>query len=132
MKTKKAKQKIFHSEWQKIHPFSRQASSDFYFVNLANRFLEMVEQVYKNTVSEKTKKNIALSIAAYFEDVISEFGLWQGFTRKHFKMYGKYLPFYEFSENYIPEEINLEDILFIIWSVIQLEMRETKIMINKK
>jgi len=76
--------------------------------------------------SEKTKKRVALSVTAYFEDVISGFGLWQGFTRKHYQMYGKYLPFYQLTDDYIPEDINVEDVIFLVWSILQMEMRETK------
>jgi len=127
---KKYKNRIFHQEWQNLHPHSKPASSDFYFVKLSNTFLEMVDDLFP-VLSEKTKKRIALSVAAYFEDIISKFGLWNGFTRKHYQMYGKYLPFYELSGSYLPEEINIEDVMFLIWSIMQMETLETEqIMIN--
>jgi len=128
---KKIKNRISHQEWIKLHPHNKPASSDSYFVKLANHFLDLIETEFKDSFTDKTKRTIALSVAAYFEDIISEFGLWQGFTRKHYQMYGKYLPFYESSNDYIPEEINLEDVLFLIWSIMQMEKRETeKMMLN--
>ena len=126
---KKAKPKIFHQEWQELHPYKDPASSDFYFVKLSNTFLDMIEEVIPS-FSEKTKKRIALSVAAYFEDIISEFGLWQGFTRKHYQMYGKYLPFYELTDFYDPEYVNVEDIMFLIWSILQKEKIETNVVLN--
>ena len=107
-----------------------QVDSDTYFTKLSNRFLEPIEAVFGNEISGKTKRTIALSAAAYFEDVISGLGLWQGFTKKHFAMYGKYLPFYQLNEDYIPDEINPEDILFLIWSIMQFEALEMETILN--
>jgi hypothetical protein len=86
MKNKNLKTKIFHKEWQELHPYAKPASSDFYYVKLANIFLDMIDSILENSLSDKTKRTIAISIAAYFEDVISGFGLWQGFTRKHYQI----------------------------------------------
>lgn len=58
-------------------------------------------------------------IAAYLEDQISGLGLWQSFTTEHKRLYGKYLPFYAVSSDYIADEINEEDIRFIIWNTWQ-------------
>lgn len=109
-----------------MHPYEEQVSSDIYFIKLSNRFLDITDNIFKKEISNKTKRTIALSVAAYFEDVISGLGLWQGFTKKHFAMYGKYLPFYRLTENYIPEEINPEDISFLIWSIVQHEILESR------
>jgi len=121
------KNKIYQKEWLRLHPYNAPVPSDSYFVTLSNELLDIIEESLEEiSVSSKTKKNIALSVAAYFEDVISGLGLWQGFTEKHFRMYGKYLPFYELTDDYLPKEINQEDVCFLIWSIMQLEMKETK------
>lgn len=122
----RVKNKIYKQDWLKLHPYEKQVSSDTYFIELSNRMLKIINQGLKNEFSEKTKRTIALSVAAYFEDVISRFGLWQGFTKKHFALYGKYLPFYRLTDDYIPDEINPEDIIFLIWSIIQPEVLETR------
>jgi hypothetical protein len=57
---------------------------------------------------------------AYFEDVISETRLFSTFTKQHEKMYGKKLPFYEISDDYLDDEINRQDILFLIWYYISI------------
>ena len=126
MKKIKIKDKIYLNDWLKLHPNKMQVSSDIYYINLSNRFLEKIDFVFGNEISTKTKRTVALSVAAYFEDVISGLGLWQGFTKKHFAMYGKYLPFHRLTEVYIPDEINLEDILFLIWSIMQPEILKTR------
>ena len=120
--------KIHQQEWLKLHPYDVPHPSDSYFVTLSNRMLGVVDRMIGDEISSKAKKTIALSVAAYFEDVISGFGLWQGFTRKHFSMYGKYLPFYELADDYIPEEINPEDVSFLIWSIMQLEEKDERVL----
>ena len=130
MKKIKIKDKIFLKDWIKLHPDNMRVDSDTYFIQLSNRFLEPIEAIFGNELSGKTKRTIALSAAAYFEDIISGLGLWQGFTKKHFAMYGKYLPFYQLNEDYIPDEINPEDILFLIWSIMQFEALEMGTILN--
>ena len=127
---KNRKDKIYQKDWLDLHPYSTPVNSDVYFVNLSNRFLETIEHAIGNAFSNKVKHTIALSVAAYFEDIISGLGLWQGFTKKHFAMYGKYLPFYQLSKDYFPDEINCEDILFLIWSCVQQEEIEFERIIN--
>jgi len=117
----KAKNKISQQDWINLHPWKTQVDSDTYYITLSNVFIDIADNVFKKEISKKAKRTIALSVAAYFEDVISGFGLWQGFIRKHFTMYGKYLPFYIITDDYVPGKINPEDVLFIIWSIIQLE-----------
>lgn len=69
---------------------------------------------------------MALTLAHYLEDVISDFGLWAAFTSKHRELYGKYLPFYTIDEeNYYCDEINPEDVRFLIWMVLQKSKETT-------
>lgn len=65
------------------------------------------------------KKKLCLYTAAYFEDVISGLGLWQAFIKKHLELYDTSLPFYTIRPNYIKDEINEEDIRFIIWNTLE-------------
>lgn len=64
-------------------------------------------------------KEICLYTAAYLEDVISELGLWRSFVNKHSELYGTALPFYTLTPDYTKDEINEEDIRFIIWNTLQ-------------
>lgn len=123
---KKLRNKLFMQDWMKLQPYNKPASEDSYFLGLANEMLELIDYTMKNQFSTQTKQKIALSVTAYFQDIISGFGLWNGFTNKHFSMYGKYLPFYELSDEYTPEEINPEDICFIIWSIAELDAKKER------
>lgn len=119
---KQLKDKLFLKDWMQLQPYFVPTSSDNYFLDLANKMLGTILDIAKGEfLSLQTKRSIALSVAAYFQDIISDFGLWRAFTGKHFSMYGKYLPFYDLPKEYEPREINPEDVCFIIWTHIQLE-----------
>jgi hypothetical protein len=57
---------------------------------------------------------LACFFVAWFEDVVSQAGIWNAFVSQHHELYGKYLPFYDTSE-YFPEEINPQDAAFLFW-----------------
>ncbi|MCE2616701.1 MAG: DUF3843 family protein [Phocaeicola sp.] len=107
--------KIFMNDWLEIHPYNRQQDSDIYFVELAN---DLYNTYYFTNVPPFYHKKLCLNVAAYFEDVISKFGLWAAFIKKHKELYGKPLPFFRISNDYLEDEINEEDIRFIIWNTI--------------
>lgn len=77
---------------------------------------------------EETKR-IALKLTRYFEDVVSEIGIWESFVTLHKKLYGKPLPFYDVSDDYNTDEIHLEDIQFLLWDA-TLENWEAETMVN--
>jgi hypothetical protein len=113
-----AKQKpvIFLKDWIDIHPYKKAAPSDIYYQDLCNKVFFELENTseFPFYLSKDEKKYLACFLVCYFEDIISQIGLWQAFTTKHKELYGKYLPFYEL-DDYYPDEINLEDVCFLIW-----------------
>lgn len=121
--------KIYPKEWLELHPYKKTDSVDQYYVGIAN---EIYEVLRLSVISEAfdTDENIryaSLCLAAWFEDVISQTGIWQTFTAECKKRYGVYLPFYPLSEEYFPDEINLEDVRFLLWHHIQYLCSERSI-----
>ena len=113
--------KIYPKEWLELHPYKKTDSVDQYYVGIANAICEVLRS---SVISEafETDDNIcntSLCLAAWFEDVISQTGIWQTFTAECKKRYGAYLPFYPLSNGYFPDEINLEDVRFLLWHHIQ-------------
>ncbi len=114
-------QNLYIKDWMAIHPYTNQQPSDGYFIDLANRFLRICPM--KNIPATLCKK-ICLYAAAYFEDVISGLGLWHAFVARHTEWYGSALPFYRTGSDYVTDEINEEDIRFILWNTLQKATHE--------
>ena len=113
--------KIYPKKWLELHPYKQTNSVDQYYVGIAN---EIHKRLYPPTIADafEEEENIrytSLCLAAWFEDVISQTGIWQAFTAECRKRYGAYLPFYPIKGDYFPDEINLEDIRFLLWHHIQ-------------
>lgn len=108
--------KLYIKDWLAIHPYIQQQTTDRYFVDLANR---LYSTCTIREIPESIKKKLCLYTAAYFEDVISGLGLWQAFIKKHLELYDTSLPFYTIRPDYIKDEINEEDIRFIIWNTLE-------------
>jgi hypothetical protein len=116
------------SDFRKLHPDGVTSDSDIYFTSLANKILRAFNQepFSSQDIDPDWLKTFTIRSVAYFEDVISHFGLFAGLRKIHLKMFGKKLPFYTLGKEYIDEEINVEDIQFIVWSTIQEAVNESK------
>jgi hypothetical protein len=117
--------KIVQKDWIQLHPLKLQSPSDYYFIQLSNKILLLLDKD-KNAIvfSSRLKRLFAITAVSYFEDVISNIGLWKAFRQIHFEKCGKMLPFLHIREEYSMDEINLEDIQFLIWSIIQRDVLE--------
>lgn len=93
--------------------------TDLYYTRIANDiFKHLANDIQKGNFTESEARKIAINIAAYFEDQVSEFGLWRAFVTKHKEMFGKWLPFYNTDEEYYEDEVNIQDVAFIIWQTL--------------
>ena len=112
------KKNIFTKDWMAMHPFEKPDSVDLYYTNLANSIYHILDEacfVHNFKMVEQAKR-LALSVAGYFEDVISGTCIWKTFTAECKKRYGVYVPFYlGAGEAYEPDEINLADVKFLLW-----------------
>ena len=92
--------------------------------------LPSTEHAFSRRNEEKDARYFSLCLTAWFEDVISQVGIWTTFTAACKKRYGNWLPFYPLDENYYPDEINVEDIRFLLWHHIQFSSRDEGRIIN--
>ena len=118
--------KIYPIQWLEHHPYATTDATDRYYCDLVNKLLKiiwkydvMAGRLIDDKDIESIYENTAIFTTAWFEDIISQTGLWQVFTSECKKRYGSRLPFYELDDNYYPDEINLEDVNFILWHCIQ-------------
>ncbi len=71
--SKDMKKVIFTQEWMAMHPYEKPNEVDQYYTELANEIYHALDEAcfthqFKNV---EDAKQLALSIAGYFEDVIS-------------------------------------------------------------
>ena len=123
----KSSNQIYGKDWLHYHPYSSLTFVDNYYINLCNKVLKIIRQseIGECTDSSEEEKRLACLLVAYFEDVISETRLFSAFTRQHKKMYYKELPFYKITDEYYDDEINVEDIYFLIWYYVSVRDKET-------
>ena len=112
--------KIYPKDWLQLHPYKQSDPTDLYYTNIANRIYGMLEETNLAYSFEKNEvKQISIRMAAYFEDVISGLNIWRSFITEHKALYGKYLPFYTPDDHYYDDEVNYEDIRFLLWHYTQ-------------
>lgn len=117
------KKRIYLKDWLKLKPYEKQTATDFFYLKMSNEVKQAIsnstltlflnQYLSKEVVTEETN-TLACFLTSYFEDVISETNIWHTFIKKHEKLYGYPLPFYPL-KNYFDDEINVQDVNFLIW-----------------
>ncbi len=104
------------NDWLEYHPYAQSSPDDYYYQKLCNKLLKAnIDEPLCQDLSWSEYKRLTCMLVCYFEDVISETNIWHSFTNEHKKLYGKYLPFYNTTDDYFDDEINKQDIQFLIW-----------------
>lgn len=112
--------KIYPQQWRQIHPFATPMSTDQYYAKLASRVAEILKRSLLNEAFETTEDltDTAIRITAWFEDIISNLGIWRTVNEVCSKRHGKPLPFYN-TDSYYPNEPNVEDISLLLWDAVE-------------
>ena len=120
---------LYPADWVKMKPYNNVDEVDIYYTNIANRIYDELHDAHLDVLfaSEQNLRIAVMSIAGWFEDVISQNHIWQTFTAKCREEYGKYLPFFDLDDTYYPDEINKEDVIFLLWHNLQTILRTEKI-----
>lgn len=111
--------RIYIKKWLELKPYESQIVTDNYYLKLSNAVKHAIITNKQSFILQRylDKKNIdylACFLTSYFEDIISETKIWDTFVKTHLQLYKKQLPFYMLDEHY-EEEINSQDISFLIW-----------------
>ena len=76
------KQRIYNGDWKTLHPYSGSAPTDLYYITLANKVLAAIRAVETSLeesdyrkIDETEQKELACILTAYFEDIISQTGI---------------------------------------------------------
>jgi len=113
------KKRIHIKDWLSLKPYEKQTVTDSYYLKISNDVKSAITTNKQSLVLQEylDKKDIdylACFLTSYFEDIISETNIWNAFVKTHQRLYKKGLPFYILDE-YYKEEINPQDISFLIW-----------------
>lgn len=112
--------KIYPKEWLELHPYRQSDPVDSYYTNIANRIYDILEATnLANSFEKDDVTRVCLRMAAYFEDVISGLNIYRSFITEHKRLFGKYLPFYTPNDHYYDDEVNYEDVRFLLWHYTQ-------------
>lgn len=119
---------IYLKDWLELKPYEKQTLTDSYYLKLCNSVKKAITTNKQSFVLQKymDKKDINLLscfLTSYFEDLISETNIWNSFVKAHQRLYSKQLPIYVLDE-YYEEEINPQDISFLIWYFINTVQQE--------
>ncbi len=123
--------KLFANDWLLLHPYTQADETDFYYTKIANKVYEtlMYSKLANAFPTDANMRYTSLCLTAWFEDVISQTNIWHTFTAECKKNYGYYLPFFELTEdNYVPEEINVQDVRYLLWHHVQWFHRADTVM----
>lgn len=104
-------------EWLHANKRTRVLPTDKWYIDFAGKVLPLIQQspLFNKTNMQK-QCGAALAVSMYFQDAIAQSGGWKVFSDSYFKQYHAPLPFYPTTEEYVPDEINSEDIAFILWT----------------
>ena len=105
--------------------YPKVADSDKYYLQMTLRLAEAFDRtgLFAN-IDESTRRNVVLAVIGYYQDVVSDCGIWRSFITIHKQFYGSPLPFYTPDDNYCESELNRDDIRFIIWYVLECHSTE--------
>ncbi len=120
--------RIYIKEWLGLKPYEKQTVTDSYYLKLCNAVKHAIATNKQSLVllmylDKDEIDYLACFLTSYFEDIISETDIWSSFVKTHKRLYKKQLPFYILDE-YYEEEINHQDISFLIWYFINTVQEE--------
>ena len=119
-------QKLYPKHWLNYHPYKQTDDVDQYYTGIANQINRILHTIGVNE-DEDGYANMSLILSAWFEDIISQTHIWETFTEECQKRYGARLPFYPIGTDYISDEINMEDVRFILWHILQRQYEGDRI-----
>ena len=111
------KRTIFPYDFSPYYPVGIQPCS--MYVDVANRIYDRIKNINISLPNaNKLKKEIAINVAIYYEDKMSDIGLWNAFVYKHLLTYLHYLPFFDDYDVLDKTDVNVKEVELLIWLVL--------------
>ena len=105
----------------RMQPYARKVTeAEEYYLRLAIRLAKEWDKMGALPhLSDAQREAVVLAVVGYFQDVVTDAGIWRSFTMMHRHLYGKSIPFYPRTDTYTDDELNLDDLRFMIWYTIE-------------
>lgn len=98
------------------HPLFLKGTTDAAYARFASDLAELMEKLNIQEFKGDNLRELAIVLTMYYEDMISDLGIWNALTDSFQELYGRQLPFYDVDmQHYYRNEPNVEDIRFLIW-----------------
>lgn len=109
--------------------YPKKTPTDRYYFRLSNRLADICKR--ENLLDGWPEGVVArgiLGVVGYFQDILTDSGVFRSFIEMNNRLYGKWLPFYDTSEEsgYVPHELNLQDVRFILWYTLAMNYEERR------
>ncbi|EJW99535.1 hypothetical protein EVA_12337 [gut metagenome] len=108
--------KLYMNQWLQLNGRRRTTDSDTWYLSVAGQFLDLLLPHCAAPLQALQPEKTALQLACYFQDAIAQQGGWKYFTNRYHTLYGRPLPFYTLTDHYVPDEINREDVGYLLWA----------------
>lgn len=110
---------IYIKDWLELKPYDKQTVTDSFYLKVCNDVKKAIVTnihsfVLQQFMDRYETNMLSCFLTSYLEDVISETNIWKSFMKAHLRLYQKQLPFY-ILDDYDEEEINTQDVAFLIW-----------------
>lgn len=112
---------ISAKEFMRMQPNTKKVTEvEKFYMLLATKLAKHWDDSGRFTdMPDSEREAVVLAVVGYFQDVVTDAGIWRSFTMMHEHLYGTPLPFYARNEDYVDYELNLDDLRFIIWYALE-------------
>jgi len=96
--------------------YPRVAPTDQFYLWIALRLAKTWdESPWLRHLDDDVRRDVVLAVTGYYQDVVADAGLWRTFISMHSQAHGVPMPHYGRAEDYIDNELNLDDVRYVIW-----------------
>ena len=111
------KRRIYPNDFTQYYPMGIRPCP--MYVDVANRIYERIKGLdLALPEADDLKKEIAINVAIYYEDKMSDIGLWNAFVARHMIEYLRPLPFFDDSNALEDDDVNAKEVELLVWLVI--------------
>ncbi|MCH5242850.1 MAG: DUF3843 family protein [Muribaculaceae bacterium] len=107
----------------------QETSTDKFYFDLCNHLANVAKE--KNifpSYPEKVMERAALVLIGYYQDVISDAGVWRSFINECRRLYGYTVPFFSNAgDDYVDYELNKADVRFMVWYALSMNYENRRV-----